>query len=175
MRDLTRKAYTSDTYNLNDVGEHELEDYFTDFKLRQHLFPSSRLLLDYVPFGIIKENIPLMKGRNLAFFSDVRISGNCVTGLLSAGSSYHCNKPPRSYTIDIFGSDDNSVERHVIFHMKRAISLSREQTCLQIFINKGHIAEELCRVLRKYSVQKCNWYVEGGITIKTIVEEELLL
>ena len=172
VREEVSKFYT-DMHGLEKIDENELEKYFLTVKLRQYLFPSRRLLLDYVPYDIIKQNIPLLKGRNVEFFSDVKLNGNDVTGLLTAGSSYKCNNPPQSYTIDVFGSDENNLEKHVAFHIKRAIKLSQEPICLQIFITKGHIAEELCRVLRKYTVAKCNWYVEGGLTIKTIVEEDL--
>ena len=119
------------------------------------------------------ENIQLLKGRNTEFFSSVYGSGNDVKGLLSAGSSYKCENPKQSYTIDIFGNDEVTLKRHLSFHMDRALKLTNEDICLQIFVNKGHIAQELCRVLLKLGVEKCNWYVEGGITIKTIVEEDL--
>ena len=150
-----------------------LETYFFDDRLRQYLFPSNHLLLDYVPLRCISENIQLLKGRNTEFFSNVQENGNDIRGLLSAGSSYQCENPKQSYTVDIFGNDEENLERHLLVHMDRATKLTNEDVCLQIFVNKGHIAQELCRVLLKLGVEKCNWYVEGGITMKTIVEEEL--
>ena len=174
MRHLVGEASDSMISNINNINNETLKRYITDPVPSRYLFPSKCILLDYVPFHAIKENVSLLNGRNVQFFSDVEQSGNDVTGLLSAGSRYKCMNPPRSYTIDIFGSDESSIEKHLVFHMRRAIILSKDETCLQIFIDKGYMAQELCRVLRKYAVMKCNWYVEGGITIKTIVEEDLV-
>ena len=163
----------SEPLDLSSTNKCKLETYICDDRLRQYLFPSNRLLLDYVPLRSVSQNLQLLKGRNAEFFSNVQSNGNEVRGLLSAGSSYQCENPPQSYSVDIFGNDEGSLERHLLFHMDRAVKLTDGNICLQIFVNKGYIAQELCRVLLKIRVEKCNWYVEGGITIKTIVEEDL--
>lgn len=150
-----------------------MEEVLNTEKLSKALFPSNRLLLDFVPYRGMKENVDLFKGRNTSFYSSIRTSSSDVTGLLTAGSSYKCTNPPESYTIDIFGTHVPDLEDHIHFHLSKAVKQIPGEFCLQIFVGKGYIAQNLCKALIKLDIPKCDWYVAGGIGTKTIVEDML--
>ncbi|XP_052246137.1 histidine N-acetyltransferase-like isoform X2 [Dreissena polymorpha] len=140
---------------------------------REYLFPNNSMLLDYIPYQSIPENIPLLFNRNVQIFSNVCCEESSPHGLLTAGSNFLCSHPPESYTIDVFGTDSTQLENHILFHLHRALQTTHGEFCLQIFVEKGYMAQELCNILVKLDIPKCNWYVEGGVAVKSIVEERL--
>lgn len=158
---------------ISDVSNDALEDIVTCGPLSQTLFPDRKLLIDYVPYECCRENISVLMGKNTKFYSSARTTFHGVRGLFSAGSSFRCKRPPESYTVDIFGTDHADLENHLIFHLVKAFGRTRGEFCLQIFVEKGYIAQKLCQILIKLGIPKCNWYVEGGISTKSVVKEDL--
>ncbi|KAH3710618.1 hypothetical protein DPMN_070107 [Dreissena polymorpha] len=131
------------------------------------------MLLDRIPYKSIPENIPLLFNHNLHFFSNACCYESSPSGLFSAGSIYQCCNPPESYTIDVFGADVTQLENHIVFHVRRALQTTHGELCLQIYVEKGNIAQELSEILVKLDIPKCNWYGDGGVAEMTIVEEML--
>lgn len=159
--------------NIDDVNFEYLEHIVNSETLRKYLFPGNKILLDYIPYECCSENITLLCGRNTNFHSSLRTTLSGVSGLLSAGSSFICSRPPESYTIDIFGHDHSDLEQHVLFHLRNAFTRTKGDFCLQIFVERGYMSEKLCNLLTGLDIPKCNWYVEGGVSVKSIVMEVL--
>jgi len=159
--------------DIDDVNNAVFEDIFDSEPKRNYLFPGNKMLIDYVPYESSRENIPLLYGKHSQFYSSLQSTAHDVSGLFSAGSSFVCSRPPESYTIDVFGHNDSDLEHHVLFHLRKALERTKGEFCLQIFVEKGYIAEELCKLLIKLGIKKCNWYIEGGVSVKSIVKEIL--
>ncbi|KAH3710645.1 hypothetical protein DPMN_070135 [Dreissena polymorpha] len=110
---------------------------------REYLFPDNSMLLDEIPVKSIPENIPLLFNYDQHLFSNVCCNESSPSGLFSAGSIYQSCNPLEAYTIDVFGTDVTQLENHVVFHVHRALQTTHGEFCLQIYVEKGYIAQEL--------------------------------
>ena len=169
LEHITRSCRFSE--EIQPLDKQQVKHLFADENCVHYLYPKRKMMVDFIPFMPIEENIELLFGTGTAFYSTVRKSGGELSGLLSAGSYYRCRRPPESYTIDIFGTDATDLETHLLFHITKALAMTSCEFCLQIFVENGYISRELCKILMKLDIPKCYWFVEGGVSTKTIVEE----
>lgn len=160
---------------VNQVNKAAFKDILSDNKISKYLFPGNKILLNYIPYESCIENLPLLfeSSRRSHFFSSLRTTEHDVLGLLSAGCTFVCDRPPETYIVDIFGTDHTELETHILFHLSEALKKTKGDFCFQVFVEKGYIAQKLCNLLTKLDIQKCNWYVEGGVSVKSVVKEDL--
>ena len=140
---------------LHILGDTLQSVYFKSSALG-YLFPEKRLLIDWVPFRPTEANIPIMKGKNTLFVSDVSLaSGGVQNGLLSASSIYRPHHGVNvSCTIDLFGSDCRSLGRHMSFHLKRIQSCGHQSVNLAVITSDKQDSVVIDKNLRKFGIER---------------------
>jgi hypothetical protein len=116
-----------------------------------YLFPEGRFLVDWVPFRLLTAYIPLLKGRDTVFYSDItsetaRVddlkNGHTgetgrIQGLLSASTIFKAHHDlDLSCNLDIFGLDFRSIENHIIFHLQRIYDTGMDHVNLRVYTSK---------------------------------------
>ena len=106
---------------IKDISDNELSTYITSPGISTHLFPSDRIIVNFVPFRLIDTNIQFMRGpmKFTKVFSDIRTTSDGYEGLLSFGILYEVQVVPYRYEINMFGSDLRSFKAHVVKHLER--------------------------------------------------------
>ena len=100
---------------LTAVSGSLLESYLTTNDLKSYLFPEGRFILDYVPFKLIDKNFPFVTGPEefRTMLSDVHFDGSRCAGLLSCVTLFPCKELLFHCTVEIYGNDAFSVNKHV--------------------------------------------------------------
>ncbi|XP_053404073.1 uncharacterized protein LOC123554430 isoform X2 [Mercenaria mercenaria] len=162
-----------------------------------YLFPEGRVILDWVPFRLLLANVPLFKGRNTVFYTDIttveterkreindeptqlktkHAIPHPVQGLLSASTVFKAHHDlDLSCNLDVFGTDFRSLRDHIIFHLQRIDAIGLEKINLRVYTMKGVDASPLLDpFLRSLGVETLtrestiNQYIEQVIYEKEI-------
>ncbi|XP_045202043.2 uncharacterized protein LOC123555500 [Mercenaria mercenaria] len=169
------KSHTADYATKTKVIDNIPADFLSP-PYSNYLFPEGRVILDWVPFRFLQTNIPLLKGRNTVFISDVAhavetksekensetdthqetpVADN-MQGLLSACTlirTHHCFDV--CCIVDMFGNDIRSLSDHIIVHLQRIHDTDLENINLIIVTSKG--ACESClldKIIEPFEIER---------------------
>ncbi|XP_045200508.2 histidine N-acetyltransferase-like [Mercenaria mercenaria] len=163
-----------------------------------YLFPEGRVIVEWVPFRFQETNIPLFKGRNTVFVSDVMLNktdtvqetdktakhqendsnlpqnASEVQGLLSASTIYkEQNEIDLSCVLDIFGNDIGSLRNHIIWHLQRIETTGLEDIIVTVITTKGVFEQPLLeKVLDTLGIDMKNGPIRGQFKEPTVYETE---
>ena len=133
-----------------------LREYITSKDISKNLFQEGRIIIDFSPYRLLPSNVSLMK-QPAGFaeaFSDVRLESGEHKGLLTFGTI--CKIPAFSYryTIDVYGSDIVSFERHVQKHLSRLKQKAVGATAVILFVDESFSLERVDEVLQGYGAAR---------------------
>lgn len=100
--------------------DEDFQLFFNDNNIKQYLFPKERIVVNWVPYRLQSENIPLLRidGDRVCMYSDVSVDNNgSASGLLSISTSYACMQRPYVSMLDIYGMDTATLRNHIISHI----------------------------------------------------------
>ncbi|XP_060578785.1 histidine N-acetyltransferase-like [Ruditapes philippinarum] len=124
---------------------------FLQYPYSKYLFPEERIIVDWVPFRLSSTNVPLLKGRDTVFYSDITSETakvddlknehtddtGRIQGLLSACTIFKAQqKFDLSCNLDIFGLDFRTIENHMIFHLQRINDTGMDNVNLRVYTSK---------------------------------------
>lgn len=140
------------TKGLAAASADVLTTYIHSEALSKYLFPHGRVIVDFVPFRLIDSNVPFMTepSKFLEVFSDVRTEADAYKGLLSFGSIYKVKAVPYKYSLDIYGTDCNSLKVHLVKHLMRMKQKATGTTAFVVTLNetfRSEIVEEILKQL----------------------------
>ena len=98
----------------------DVAKFFTSNGIRNYLFPYKRILVDMVPYKLMKSNTFRMKdisGEHTRVFSDVTVGNNGEKGILSFGTLFKAQKVSYVYGIELYGTDIDSIRKHIAKHI----------------------------------------------------------
>ena len=162
------------TEDLTNVSDSLLKTYISEKAFKEYLFPENRTIADYVPLKLLESNIPLIKGpyEVTTVFSDVRCTNCQCTGLLSFNTIYPVKWPSFHSTIEMFGTDETSLKKHIEQHLK-LIKQKAEGLCsVGVYIEKQISTELLDKIFLEYGVERVIW---RHPTTNDVIYKDLLL
>ena len=144
--------------DLSEVTENLLLTYFTKQHLHQYLFPKDRILVNSVPYRLMESNIPLIfsnkKFMNMCIRTDVGTRGDNYKGLLSIGTGYPVPRPSFAYNIELYGEDNDSLEKHIMYHLKSMSSLKVETISLYVCFDEKLSQQRISEIFSKYNIPR---------------------
>ena len=154
-----KRLEETQTTDLKPVSDSCLNDYITSKGVAEYLFPSGRIVVDFVPFKLFASNVPLMRAPNnfTQIFSDVRVDNGKPTGLLSIGTLYSAKDSTGICITEIYGTDISSMKRHVAAHLKRvSYQVSIASNIVVLF--DTHIPRiEIDNIFSDFGVKRYTW------------------
>ena len=144
--------------DLSEVTENLLFTYFTKQHLHQYLFPKDRILVNSVPYRLMESNIPLIfsnkKFMDMRIRTDVGTRGDNYKGLLSIGTGYPVPRPSFAYNIELYGEDNDSLEKHILYHLKSMSSLKVETISLYVCFDEKLCQQRISEIFSKYDIPR---------------------
>ena len=168
---------TDDQLNvdLENIPDTALETLITSEEFRQYLFPSDRLVVDTVPYQLMKANVPILRGPDndrTVVFSDVRKENDTLAGVLSFGILYRVKQPSFQYTIEIYGKDETSLTKHLMGHLKNVIETTDGETYMITFTEKHIQTKVINKTLSDFGVKRT--FVRDPVTSEILFTEQFL-
>ena len=130
---------------FNDVAK-----YINCEDLRNYLFPYKRILVDMVPYKLMESNTIRMKDisvEHTRVFSDVTDGKNGTKGILSFGTLFKAQKVSYVYGIEIYGTDIDSIRKHILKHVSALKENASGSVCIMFFIQEnipGNAINDIC-------------------------------
>ena len=130
---------------FNDVAK-----YINSEDLRNYLFPYKRILVDMVPYKLMESNTIRMQeisGEHTRVFSDVTDGKNGAKGILSFGTLFKAQKVSYVYGIEIYGTDIDSIRKHILKHVSALKENASGSVCIMFFIQEnipGNAIKDIC-------------------------------
>ena len=142
--------------SLEHITDAALEALITSEDTKHYLFPSERVVVDTVPYQLMKANVPLMRGPNnsIVAFSDVRKESDTYSGLLSFGTLYRIKQPAFQYTVELDGKDESSLGIHLSSHLKNLIERVDDKTCIVFYLGKHIPVETIDTIMSEYGIKR---------------------
>ena len=142
--------------SLDNVTDAALEALITPENTKPYLFPTERVVVDTVPYQLMKANVPLMRGPNnsIVAFSDVRKESDTYSGLLSFGTLYRIKQPSFQYTVELYGKDESSLRPHLSSHLKNLFERVDQKTCIVFYLGKQIPVETIDKIMSDYGIKR---------------------
>ena len=162
------------------VSDSCLTVYVTSKEVAEYLFPSGRIIVDYVPFKLLASNVKLMRAPNnfTQMFSDVRLDDGKPVGLLSIGTFYSAKNSTGLCIMELYGTDVSSLKSHVAVHLKRVSQLVSSASNITLYIDKRIPSVEVDGVFSGFGLTRFTWQDpntgETGYTDHFLFEKQLL-
>ena len=114
------------------------------------------MLVDVVPYQMIDANIPfIMQPRQyMEVYSDIRIDGDNCSGLLSFGLVFPIARPQYKYMLDIFGTDYDSLRRHIVKHLLRLNEKTTGITAMLIYVSDQFDIQKIDDVMNGFGISR---------------------
>ena len=167
------------THQVLQIEFINLAPYFQSMSISSYLFPSNRIVVDIVPYQLMESNLALMNeysGTHTAVFSDVRVENGTVRGLLSFGTVFRTQKVSFVYSIEMYGTDAVSIQRHITRHLSALQQNTCGSVCLMVFVQNDFpqkVADELCL---KYGMSRVNYtgtqYTQWNFKKEIVIESD---
>ena len=139
-------------------------------------------MVDVVPYKLMESNIALMNdysGDHTKAYSDVRLDNGVAMGMLSFGTLFRAQKVSYVYGIELYGSDVNSVQRHIVRHLSELQQKANGSVCVFLFVQDDfpqQVADDICK---KYGMKRENYpgtdYNQWNFQQEIVVERDLKL
>ena len=134
------------------VSDNLLAEYIISHSA--YLFPKGRIIIDFVSYLLLASNVPFMTKPFTEVFSNIHFDSGRHKGLLSFGTSFKVPAFASRYTIDVYGSDTGSFEKHVQKHLSRLKQKAGGTCAVLVFADESFPVEIIEEVLQKYGVIK---------------------
>lgn len=85
----------------------------------------------------------------LEVFSDMRTEADTYKGLLSFGSIYKVKAVPYKYSLDVYGTDSNSLKIHLVKHLMRMKQKATGTTVFVVTVDENFRSEIVEEILRQ--------------------------
>ena len=125
----------------NLLSKEGLSTLFNATQITDYLAPKGHMLINWVPFKLLPENIPDMTEPEdfVTLFSDIHSESGQCRGLLSFGTIYAIpnNKHLCTCVIDIFGEDDGSLKAHISKHLHILNAKTEGPAVLIVCVSEG--------------------------------------
>ena len=123
--------------------------------IRKYLFPYKRKLLDMVPYKLMESNIVRMNELSSArtnAFSDIAVDKTGIRCVVSFGTLFKTPKVSYVYGVDKYGTDEESIRKHIFRHASVLKRLGTGSACMMFFIQEniekfGKVANDICNRL----------------------------
>ena len=137
---------------IRNISDSELSTYITSNKISKYLFPSDRLIVNFVPFRLIETNVKLIRDpmKFTEIFSDLSTENDSCSGLLSFGIVYPIEAVPYRYEINMFGADLGSFNAHIIKHLQRLKNTSRGCSIVVVVLDERFPSAMVNSVLQDF-------------------------
>ena len=114
------------------------------------------MLVDVVPYKMIKANIPLMMQprQYMEAYSDIDQTGDLCSGLLSFGLVYPIAKPQYKYMLDIFGTDYKSLRLHIVKHLVRLKEKTTGVTAMLVYVSEDFPLDKLDGIFADFGISR---------------------
>ena len=128
----------------------DVAKFFTSNDIRNYLFPYKRILVDMVPYKLMKSNTIRMQeisGEHTRAFSDVTDRNNGTKGILSFGTLFKAQKVSYVYGIEIYGTDIDSIRKHIAKHILALKENTSGSVCIMFFLQEnipGNVINDIC-------------------------------
>ena len=148
-----KKIQEPDIANADTVLPIAFDDvakYINTEGIRNYLFPYKRILVDMVPYKLMESNTIRMKeisGEHTRVFSDVTDGYGEANGILSFGTLFKAQKVSYVYGIEIYGTDIDSIKKHIIKHMLALKKSTSGSVFMMFFIQEnlpGNAINDVC-------------------------------
>ena len=161
---------------LQEISDLNLKEHFRSSDISKYLAPQGRLILNQVPFQLYPSNVPIMRGSEVRthIYSDVRLNdaGRCG-GLLSFGTHFKVKEPYFKYVLDLFGTDFQSLEKHLLAHLNNLRTKTVSPTVVLIFVSEHFDLQTLSVISEKYDLERTGTlkfsrlFLYGGLDDRT--------
>ena len=142
---------------LEEVSDVDLKEHFRSTDIAKYLAPQGRLILNQVPFQLYPSNMSIMRGQVVGtqIYSDVRLNdaGRC-SGLLSFGTHFKVKEPYFKYVLDVFGTDFQSMEKHLLAHLNNLRTITVSPTMVLIFVSEHFDLQALSVIIEKVDLER---------------------
>ena len=142
---------------LEEVSAVDLKEHFRSTHISKYLAPQGRLILNQVPFQLYPSNVSIMRGSVVRthIYSDVRLNdeGRCG-GLLSFGTHFKVKEPYFKYVLDLFGTDFQSLEKHLLAHLNNVRTITVSPTVVLIYVSEHFDLQTLSVISEKYNLER---------------------
>lgn len=152
--------------SITIVSDNLLETYISSSNIKIYLFPQDRIIVDYLPCKLLTSNIPFMKGPgdSTSRVSDVSVSKDHCTGLLTCGTIYSCKENTILHcTLEFYGTDPSSINKHVVKHMSvakhkaAAAELAKAVARFALSVDKEIADEVVDNVFIEHGAERLCW------------------
>ena len=147
-------SFDEETQAVTVVDDSLLTEYITTYSA--YLFPEDRVIIDFEPYRLLASNVPLINqpAGVREVFTDVHIQSGKHKGLLSFGTSIRVPAFSTRLTIDVYGNDTDSFERHVLKHLSRLKHKTEDTAAATLFVDETFPVEMVDEVLQRYGATK---------------------
>ena len=105
----------------------------------------------------MESNIPLiMNDKHTIAFSNLELNSSPCKGLLSFGTLYKVQRFSYQYTIDIYGSDQESVRLHVLRHLMELKHKATGSVCVLLPFQKELSPDHVDKICLKFRAKREN-------------------
>ena len=134
----------------------EMTEYFISQPVREYLSKEGRMIVDGVPYRMIRANIKAMREPQAftTIYSDIKQTNGVCSGLLSFGLVCAIRSPQYKYVIDIFGTDLCSLRTHIMRHLFRLKDKTKGVTVLLVFVPMEIDVEHLDAVFEEFGASR---------------------
>ena len=142
---------------LEEVSDLDLKEHFRSKDISKYLAPQGRLILNQVPFQLYPSNVSIMRGQVVGthIYSDVRLNDAVMCGgLLSFGTHFKVKEPYFKYVLDGFGTDFQSMEKHLLAHLNNLRTITASPTVVLIFVSELFDLPTLSVISEKYDLDR---------------------
>ena len=143
---------------LSKVTDTMLSTYFKTHHLIQYLFPEDRILVNSIPYRLMQSNIPIIFSNNkiidMCMYTDVSYCTDRYKGLLSVGTSYPVPRPSFAYNIELYGEDNDSLEKHIVCHLKKMADIKAEKISVYVCFGEKLSQQRIEGIFSKYNIPR---------------------
>ena len=147
-------SFDEETQAVTAVDDNLLTEYITSHSA--YLFPEDRVIVDFEPYRLLASNFPFMSqpaGVTEAF-TDVHTQSGKHKGLLSFSTSIRVPAFSTRLTIDVYGNDIDSFERHAQKHLSRLKQKTEDKAVVTLFVDETFPEEMVDEELHRYGATK---------------------
>ena len=108
-----------------------MEKYFEDVDVQLRFFPSRRIVSDWKPYRLQKENYDVLAKENCLILANIDTKNECQEYVESVSFGREDKVLlGDQYSIDYYGNSEEDCLHHISLHLKRVVSKSRAEQFL---------------------------------------------
>ena len=138
----------------------DVAKFFKSNGLSNYLFPYNRISVDMVPYKLMESNTIRMQeisGEHTRVFSDVTDGKNGAKGILSFGTLFKAQKVYHVYGIEIYGTDIDSIRKHIAKHILALKENTSGSVCIMFFLQENVPADVINDMCLDFAMERVNY------------------